>query len=73
MILPQYVPNNVIIKFATSTSLSNYDRLFIDNLQIEFETGSAGINPPPPTEITLTPQIILDEFSQISLKTMTAQ
>lgn len=56
--ITDYVPNTIIIRLATSSYLSDYDRLYIDNLQIEFERSAGTPDPAPSSSMT-----VLDQFN----------
>jgi serine protease AprX len=51
-----YIPNNIIIRFATSGSLSRYDRFYIDNVQIK-ATVAAATNTPTPNHYLNTTNV----------------
>jgi serine protease AprX len=64
--LAEFIPNDIIVRFLTSSSLSNHDRFYIDNVQIEFgiDTATDDTTSSPP-ESTGDPQIVRDEFNAV--------
>ena len=50
-----YVSSNTAIRFASSSSLGSYDKLYIDNVQIEYTAGGGDEPTPTPTPVPATP------------------
>ena len=55
-----YTSSHTVIRFATSNYLSNYDYLYVDNLEIAYTWSESEPPPPPPPSSELPPLEDLD-------------
>ena len=58
-----FVGGSATFRFSTSYRLSDYDRLYLDNVQVEYTVASAPPPPPPPPPEP-TGQVLRDEFQR---------